>query len=144
MRSLFFLVITFSFLSVHAQDLMGERIRKLTGQKKAVFLDRGIFHTVGPQKKNVLSGIRHSYKKSNGFERVVFDFKTSKIPKLYGHISGKVRRVYFDMFNTDLMQGIDSFGNSKYVEAINFFPTNGKDVSVEVVFKNSVSVDFRK
>jgi len=135
------LLIMFSSLS-HSQDLMKERIRKLSGRKKSIFLDSGIFHNGGVGIPSVLKTIRHSYNKTKKVERVVFDFETKKLPRVYGHVDARRKKMYIDIFDTKLSDSIKSLGESKYIESVNFFPI-GKDLlSVELSFKGKMSVDL--
>lgn len=136
------LVLLFSFSSL-AQDLLNERIRSVSARKKSIYFDSGIFHNGSAQKmKSVLREIRHSYVSARGYERVVFDFSTDNPPRIYGNISGKDNKLYIDFFNTSLKKQFASFGNSKYVKEINFFPIDPKMLSLEVTFKKKVNSDI--
>lgn len=143
MKFILSVLIVLSFVSngLAAQDLLNERIRKLTPTKKSIFLDRGIFHNGGAKTKATLKGMRHSFRKKNGFERIVFDFKESDVPRIYGYLSPNEKTLYIDFFKTSLVKQIGSFGNSKYVKGVNFFPISADSLSVEIVFKSSVSID---
>jgi hypothetical protein len=134
-------VVAFSS-STFSQDLMKERIRKLSGRKRSIFLDSGIFHNGGNSNPSTLKMIRHSYKKSQGFERVVFDFSTNKLPRVYGHVDAKRKKMYLDIFDTKLSDTVRSMGTSEYVESVNFFPISKDLLSVELSFKGKVSVDL--
>lgn len=125
-----------------AQSLVEERIRRLDGRKKSVFLNRGIFHNGGPKIASVLKAVRHSFNPKLGYERLVMDFETSKVPRVYGHIATGEKKLYLDLFDTQIKGAVGSFGNSKYVESINFFPISSDTLSVEIHFKQSVSVDI--
>jgi hypothetical protein len=138
----FFLLIGLFTQMATSQDLLGERIRKITSRKKAIFLDRGIFHNSATDTKATLIKIRHHYSKKAGYERIVFDFSSNKIPRVYGHISPAERRFYIDFFSTSVNPQIDSFGESKYVEGVNIFPLSKESLSVELDFKQKVSVDI--
>lgn len=127
---------------VVAQNLLEERIRKVTTRKRSVFLDSGIFHNGTAKVKSQLKAIRHSFSKSQGYERLVFDFVSDEVPRIYGHIAGKEKKIYIDFFNTKMIDNVGSFGNSKFVESINFFPLSRDSLSVEVQFKKSVTVDL--
>ena len=127
---------------VQAQDLLGERIRKIEGHKKSVYLDQGIFHNGSPKRTSTVKAIRHSFSKKRGFERLVFDFSTNKIPRIYGHYSRSNKKLYVDFFNTDLSTEIGSFGNSPYVKSINFFPIEKDDISLEVILKDKASIEI--
>ncbi len=125
-----------------AQDLMVERIRKLSGKKKSIYFDSGIFHNGSPKGKATLKKIRHSFVKKNGYERVVFDFSSNQLPRIYGHIANKEKRLYFDFFKTDLSKNIGSFGDSHFVESINFFPIDKDSLSVELIYKKKVNIEI--
>ena len=40
-----------------------------------------------------------------------------------------------------MVENLSSFGNSRYVKSINFFPIQADTLSVEIIFKNDVSLD---
>ena len=124
-----------------AQNLLDERIRRLTPNKKSIFLERGIFHNGGPKTATDLRAIRHNFSKNNGFERVVFDFTTDEIPRIYGYISMKEKKLYIDFFKTSVKPDLGSFGDSKFIKSVNFFPIQKDTLSVEVLFKDDVSID---
>ena len=125
-----------------AQNLVEERIRRISDRKKSVFLNRGIFHNGGPKVASSLKAVRHSYNPKLGYERLVMDFETAQVPRVYGHIATGEKKLYLDLFDTQIKGAIGSFGNSKYVETINFFPISQDTLSVEIHFKQSVSVDI--
>ena len=141
MKNLFFVTLIFLSFSVLSQDLFNERIRKLDGRKKSIYLSSGIFHNGGEKRPSSLKGVRHSYSSKQGYERVVVDFTTNKLPRIYGHISSKDKKLYLDLFDTDILESVSSFGNTKYVKALNFFPITEESLSVEIIFKDAVSVD---
>ena len=123
------------------QDLLSERIRKLTGRKKSIYFDKGIFHNGNNSGMSKLMNIRHNYSKTNGYERIVLDFSTKSVPRIYGHISSSERKIYVDLFNTTIVKSLDSFGNSKFVESINFFPIDKDKVSLELQTKLKVNAE---
>lgn len=125
-----------------AQDLMGERIRRVSGTKKSVYFDSGIFHNGGPKRKSGLKVVRHSYAEKRGYERVVFDFTTKEIPRVYGNISSSEKKLYIDLFDTTLGSNMGSFGKSKFVEEIKFFPISKESLSIEITFNKTVNVDI--
>lgn len=129
--------------TLKAQDLQNQRIRKLQGSKTAIYLTSGIFHTGGgPKVDSELKAIRHSFSAKNGYERLVFDFKTPKLPKVYGHISSDDKKIYLDFFDTTVGSELNSFGSSKYVESVNIFPLSKDSLSVELVLKDKLSADI--
>lgn len=137
---LFFLFLT---SGAQCQDLLNERIRMIDARKKSVYFQSGVFHN-GPLQKNqtTLKGLRHSYVKSRDYERIVIDFTTPKPPRIYGHINSQKKLITMDLFNTDYQKNIKSLGNSKFVEAVHFYPIDKDSLSVELQFKKSVSADI--
>lgn len=129
--------------SVSAQDLQNQRIRKLQGSKTAIYLTNGIFHSGSmPKLDSQLRAIRHNYSAKAGYERLVFDFKTEKVPKVYGHISSDDKKIYLDFFDTTVGEELNSFGSSKYVESVNIFPLSRDSLSVELVLKDKLGADI--
>jgi hypothetical protein len=128
--------------SVLSQNLLKERIRSIPSDKKAIFLDQGIFHKNEGEKNSVLTATRHSYKKSQGFERFVFDFETKTVPKTYIYAAGHNKRFFIDFFDTTLGDSIQSLGNSKFLKVIDYFPISKNQLSLELAFKKPVSVDL--
>ena len=127
---------------VSAQDLRNERIRKIDGRKKSVFLNRGIFHNGDVKNSSKLKLIRQHYSATDKHERIVFDFETNQVPRFYGHINGEAKKIYIDFFDTELDGATPhSFGNSKYIKSIDFFPITKESLSVEINFKEKISAD---
>ena len=138
--------LTFLFivsLTLNAQSLFRESIRPIASTKKSIFLQKGIFHhnsQVGG--KTILKAVRHSHNASKGYERIVFDFSSNNIPKVYGYIGSSERRIYIDFFNTQLTDQINSFGSSHFVKALDFFPIDESSLSTEIHLKDSVGADI--
>lgn len=126
----------------HSQDLQNERIRALSGRKRSIYLDRGIFHNGSQAVASELTGVRYNFSNERGYERVVFDFSTAKVPKIYGHISSVEKKIYIDFFDTKIAEAIKSLGESKYVESLNFFPITNESLSVELNLKENLTVDI--
>lgn len=142
-------LITFTFIfisiflsfSASSQNLLDERIRRVSSHKRSIYLDSGIFHNGGPKRNSKLKAIRHNFSKKVGYERLVFDFTTDKLPRIYGYIDGKNKKLYLDLFTTDLPDALNSFGDSRFVNSVNFFPIQNDTLSVEVLFKKNVTLD---
>ncbi len=126
---------------VSAQDLLNERIWKISSKKRSIFFDKGIFHSPGDNGTHQLKSIRNSYIPSRKYERIVFDFDKSSIPKIYGHIAKKKGKVYVDFFKTNLEKDLGSLKNIKYVKNIDFFNLDVDKLSVELSFVDGVSYD---
>lgn len=129
----------------HGQNLLGAKTRiwKLPKSKKSIFHSKGIFHNGGPKRsfRSSLKAIRHSYSSQRGHERVVLDFSTHKVPKIYGYFAANNKTLYLDLFGTDLKYDVGSFGITQYVESINIYPWSRNSLSVELNFKEKVNVD---
>jgi hypothetical protein len=138
-RLLFFTFIL--CLNVKAQNLLEERIWKVTATKRSIFLDKGVFHSDDFNVKANLTNVRNSFVKSRGYERLVFDFDSNLPPRLYGHISQKGNKLYLDFNNTNITGSIDKLKNVKYVDNVNFFTIDEGTLTAEVNFSTKVSFD---
>lgn len=143
MMRLFFAIIILTTVvgQAFSQNLLNERIRKISGRKRSIFLDSGIFHNGEVSVKSTLTSVRHSYKKSEGYERIVFDFSTPQPPKIYGYLSKNEKKIYLDLFKTSVQKGLKSFGNSVYVKKLDFLTFDDGMTSVEIELKNNSSAD---
>jgi len=130
------------FLNVYAQDLTKARIRKLNLSKKAIYIDNGIFHNGSTKVVSNIKAMRHSFAKKEGYERVVFDFSTPQIPRVYGNFNSKDKKIFIDFFDTTLDGAIKSFGKTRFVEEIKFFPVSEDSLSLELSLKDNVSIDI--
>ena len=133
-----FIVSSFSF----SQDLLKERIRKLTNKKTSIYVESGIFHNGGVKVEGLLKGIRQSYNPKQGFERIVIDFGASEIPKVYGHLSATDKKLYIDFFDTTLDKELKTVTGTRYIEKINFFPIEAGHLSMEINLKSKVNADI--
>lgn len=137
-----FLFLTFWLtLPVLAQNLMEERIWKVAPRKKSIFLDSGVFHH-NSQIKSGISSVRSSAVAGRGYERVVVDFNTSSIPKVYGHISAQEKKISVDFFETQVNTSQPQLKSSKYVKSIDFINVDGKTITMELTLKNKASFDI--
>lgn len=125
---------------VLAQGLMEERIWKVSPRKKSIFLDSGVFHLNNELKNASITGVRNSAVNGRGYERVVIDFNTPNVPKLYGHISEN-KKLSVDFFNTAMATNQPQMKNSKFVKAIDFINVDGKSVTMEIALKGKSSFD---
>ncbi|WP_127715197.1 hypothetical protein [Halobacteriovorax sp. HLS] len=137
--STLFIILSFNSYS---QNLLGERIRRVSSTKKSVYFDSGIFHNGGPKRSSTLKAMRHSYSSKRGYERIVFDFTSAEIPRVYGNISSGEKKLYVDLFNTALSENINSFGKSKFVDEVKFFPISKESLSIELTFSKVANVDI--
>lgn len=141
MKSLIFFSFLFMSHNLFSQDLLGERIRKVEGRKRSIFLDRGIFHNGNPSGRSKIKAVRHFYSEKNGFERIVIDFTTKTVPRIYGHIASQEKKIYMDLFKTEISSGLKSFGVSRFVQDLDFFPIGNDSLSLEISLKDKVSAD---
>lgn len=129
-------------LNSFAQDLLKERIRKLTDKKTSIYIESGIFHNGGVKTEGLVKGIRQFFTPKQGFERIVIDFGASEIPKVYGNINSAERKLYIDFFDTKLDKELKTVAETKYVEKVNFYPIDQGQLSMEIKFKTKVSADI--
>lgn len=136
--SFFFLCLLFG-TSVMAQNLMEERIWKVASRKKSIFLDSGVFH-MNSELASGIVGLRNSALNGRGYERIVIDFNTRSVPKIYGHITtGK--KLSVDFFNTTISAELPQLKNSKFVKSVDFITVDGKNITMEMILKGKSSFD---
>lgn len=123
-----------------AQNLMEERIWKVPSRKKSIFLDSGVFHYNSSLKESSITGVRNSAVNGRGYERVVIDFSTPSIPKIYGHITEN-KKLSVDFFDTSMATSQPQMKNSKFVKSIDFINVDGKSVTMEMDLKGKSSFD---
>ncbi len=136
------LLIVFYSINLFGQNILKERIWKIASRKRAIYVDEGVFHLTNGESKSTLMALRHSYNKTDKYERIVFDFNTKGIPSVYGYISKKKNKFYLDLFNVKVHSNITSFGNSVFVKDINFFPVTSKSLPIEISLKQNASLDI--
>lgn len=124
-----------------AQNLMEERIWKVAPRKKSIFLDSGVFHLNSDLVRSSISGVRNSAVNGRGYERVVIDFTTPTVPKVYGHISESNKKLTIDFFNTEIQAAKPQLKNSKFVKSIDFINVDGKSITMDMVLKKKASFD---
>lgn len=138
--SLFCLTSTFPE-TAFGQDLLKERIRRLSSNKTSIYIEKGIFHNGGVKLQSSLKSLRQSYNPKQGFERIVIDFSTSSVPKIYGHMSSDDRKLYLDIFETTIAKDLKTVSSTRYIEKINFFPIESNHISLDMKLKSKVIVD---
>src|SRR5690606_19810716 len=114
MMRLLFITFLISF-PLMAQNLLEERIWKVAPRKKSIFLDSGVFHHDSILKGAGITAVRSSSNPAQGYERVVVDFNTATIPKIYGHISSKDKKISVDFFNATIATSQPQLKASKNV-----------------------------
>jgi len=127
--------------AVFAQNLMEERIWKLSSRKKSIFLDSGVFHLNPGTQSSQVTSVRSSSVPGRGYERVVVDFSTPSIPRVYGHISSQNQKLSIDLFNTSVATAQPQLKNSKFVKNIDFISVDGKTLTLDISLKSKASFD---
>jgi hypothetical protein len=140
MKLSLFLLCLLTVSSVLAQNLMEERIWKVAPRKKSIFLDAGVFHFNSELKASSVTAVRNSAVNGRGYERVVVDFNTPSVPKLYGHITAN-KKLSIDFFDTSIETSQPQLKNSKFVKSIDFITVDGKTLTMEMNLKGKSSFD---
>lgn len=128
-------------LTVNAQNLMEERIWKIAPRKKSIFLDSGVFHLNSQVQNAGITAVRSSFVQGRGYERVVIDFNTPSVPKVYGHISSAARKLSIDFFDTSIATNQPQLKNAKFVKSIDFISVDGKTITMDMALKEKASFD---
>jgi hypothetical protein len=137
----FLLLCLLTVTPILAQNLMEERIWKVAPRKKSIFLDAGVFHMNSELKASSVTAVRNSAVAGRGYERVVIDFNTASVPKLYGHITAN-KKVSIDFFDTSIQTSQPQMKNSKFVKSIDFISVDGKTMTMEMSLKGKSSFDI--
>jgi hypothetical protein len=127
--------------SAFGQNLMEERIWKIAARKKSIFLDAGVFHHSSELQGASITSVRSAAVDGRGYERVVIDFNTPSVPKLYGHISPQQKKISVDFFHTSVSTSQPQLRQSKHVQNIDFISVDGKTVTMELNLKGKSSFD---
>ncbi len=128
-------------LPAFAQNLMEERIWKVAPRKKSIFLDSGVFHHNSTLKTASVKSVRSSAVPGRGYERLVIDFSSNSIPKVYGQISPQKKKISVDLFDTTVSTDQPQIKNSKSIKSLDFISVDGKTVTMELTFKDKASFD---
>lgn len=141
MKLSLFLLFILAVTPVLAQNLMEERIWKVSPRKKSIFLDSGVFHYNSQLKSSSITAVRNSTVNGRGYERVVIDFNTPTVPKLYGHITAN-QKISVDFFDTAISTNQPKLKDSKFVKAIDFISVDGNTMTMEIGLKGKSSFDI--
>lgn len=141
MMRLLFITLLMS-LPVLAQNLMEERIWKVSARKKSIFLDSGVFHHNSNIKNAGITGVRTSGTAKQGYERIVIDFDSSTIPKIYGHISSQNKKISVDFFDAKVVTAQPQIKSSINVKTIDFINVDGRSITMDLSMKGKASYDI--
>lgn len=141
MKQLVFILFIFTSFSALAQNLLEEKIWKIGSRKRSVYQDKGVFHTGSEGAPGVLQTVRHSMNKSLGAERIVFDFNSQQVPRVYGHIAKSQDKIFLDFFGTTMASNLTSDSNGEYLKAVEFYPISKDILSLELSFKGKITAD---
>lgn len=136
-----FILVSLS-LSAVAQNLTEERIWKISSRKRSIFLDSGVFHYKSTTTGAIITGLRNSVAAGRDYERLVIDFSTANVPRLYGHISSSENKLRVDFFDTAISGVPAELKNSKYVKGVDFLAIDPKNVTLEISLKGKSSFDI--
>jgi hypothetical protein len=144
MKKKLFIFCIFASFSNHsfAQNLNQEKAKKMEGRKTGVYVQEGIFYKTGQEIKTELQNIRRSGDSAKSQERVVIDFSTANVPKVYSYLSDSEKILYIDFFNTEIKDKNPTLANSTFVDSINIYRWKDNKMSMEVKFKERVFCDL--
>ena len=120
----------------------GNEINEIHNSKRSIYRDTGVFHNAISENNNEINNLRHSGKKINSFERVVFDFKKDGAPQIYAHIDQKRNKLQIDFLRTKLNRDLKPSFKSHRVKEINFFPLADNVLSTEIMLKKNTYVEL--
>ena len=142
MRS-FILIIVFTLTFINlAFGYESSEISEIKPSKRSIYRDAGIFHNGISEVKSKVTNLRHSGKKVDSFERIVFDFIGDGVPQVYAHIDSKNSKLQVDFLRTSLSKSLKPNFKSHRVKEINFFPLANNVLSTEILLKKNTYVEI--
>ncbi len=139
--SVFFLLLM-SISNSFGQNLNLEKARAIEGHKTGIFVEEGIFYKSASEIKSELKGFRRSGDKEKTKERVVIDFSTKSVPRIYSYLSNSEKILYVDFFNTEIKVNNPKLENSTFVDSIKIYPWKDDKLSMEIKLKDKVFCDL--
>ena len=117
-------------------------IMEIKSTKRSIYRDSGIFHNGIKDGDSTLKNLRHSGKKIESYERIVFDFSKDNVPQVYAHINQKDNKLQIDFLRTTLSKSLKPVFKSHRVKEINFFPLADNILSTEMILKKNTYVEI--
>lgn len=124
-----------------ADDLLEQKITELVGRKTSVYSDSGVFFHKSPVKISKLEKIRSSFGAKRGYERIVLDFSSPKLPGVYGYIGTSKNKIYLDLLNTSPAEGLASAVAGKYLSSVDILALDKTNTSLEINLKEGLTFD---
>jgi hypothetical protein len=129
-------------ISANTQNLLKERIWKISNKKKSIYLDRGVFHHKSDVTNGLIKSVRVYYSGPKKYERIVFDFGNKSISNIYGHISPTKKKVYIDVFNVKPRTDFNRINNGKFLDSMDVYSLDKNNITFELNFKKNYSFDI--
>lgn len=120
----------------------GGDIMEIKSSKRSIYRDTGIFHNGIKESKSTLTSLRHSGKKVDTYERIVFDFESSEVPQVYAHIDSSNNKLQIDFLRTKLSKKLKPIFKSHRIKEVNFFPLADDVLSSELILKNNTYIEI--
>ncbi len=137
--SIVFLIFTSGL--IHGQDLLKEKIRKITAAKSSIYVEEGVFHNGFRAEESELIAVRAS-PKGDGSERIVLDFATKKIPRIYVYLSKDSGIIYVDLFKVKTTLKSKQFPLNSSIERMEVFQVGGESLPIELHLRKKIKADF--
>lgn len=142
MYKLFLLFIFFLQIFESVNGYENSDITEIKSTKRSIYRDSGIFHNGIKDSSSVLANLRHSGKKMESYERLVFDFSNGEIPQVYAHINQQENKLQIDFLRTQLSKSLKPNFKSHRVKEINFFPLADNILSTEMILKKNTYIEI--
>ncbi len=141
-KTLFLLTFFVLIPTSYSQSILKNRIREIGAEKKSVYLQSGTFHGGKLVNSAALKGIRHAYKSDTQVERIVIDLEGVNLPRTYGYLNSSEKKLYLDLFNTQIDPKFAGFGGSKFVQNVDIIKAGTSNISLEIAFKSQLTADI--
>ena len=142
MKYFTFFVLTYLSTAIFCLGYEGGDLMEIKTSKRSIYRDSGIIHNGIKENKNILKNLRHSGKKINSYERIVFDFEQDNIPQVYAYIDQANNKLQIDFLRTKLSKKLKPIFKSHRVKEVNFFPLADDVLSTELLLKKNTYVEI--
>ena len=83
-----------------------------------------------------------SHDTNHEYKKIVIDFNTPSIPKIYNHISSQTQKLSIDLFDTKITTTQPQLKNSKFIKNIDFININNKTLTMDIALKSKTNFNI--
>ncbi len=119
----------------HSQNVLKENSWVISGSKKNVYFEQGIFRANGESSSpTILQNIRTHYNKNSKQERIVIDLTGTSMVSIYGSILPGKKKLTLDLMQVSKGETLPSVTKGKYLQSIDIYIIEPKLLTLELNF----------